>query len=220
MSKEWAWSYSRKKNYDTCPKRHYEVDVAKNYKDETEQLKWGNTVHEALAKACAGLGPLPDTMAAYQKWVDVVRQRPRQQLATELKFAITRQFEKTDWFASNVWLRTIVDLLTINGDTAAAIDWKTGKVQHDSIQLMLVATCVFAHYPEVNTVNTRFIWLKDGVTTREVFHRATIMKEWTQLIPQLNAWQDAAKRMDYPARPSYLCRKHCPVVSCEHNGRR
>lgn len=213
MAKEWAWSYSRKKNYDTCPKRHYEIDVAKSFRDETEALKWGNEVHEALANACSSGAPLPDTMTEYQRWVDVVKQSPGQ-LYVEQKYAITRQFQKTDWFANNVWYRGVCDLLTVNGNTAVALDWKTGKVQHDSIQLMLMASCIFVHHPEVDTVKTRFIWLKDDCTTREEFTRATIAREWTVLLPELAAWEHAAKTLTYPPKPGKLCRKWCPVSSC------
>ncbi len=34
--KEWSWSYSKLKNYEVCPKRHYEVDVLKNYDDSVD----------------------------------------------------------------------------------------------------------------------------------------------------------------------------------------
>ena len=48
--KPFAWSYSRLKNFEVCPKRHYEIDIAKNIKEEeSEALLWGNTVHRSCA---------------------------------------------------------------------------------------------------------------------------------------------------------------------------
>ena len=70
MKKAFAWSYSRMKNFAVCPKRHYEIDIAKNYKDDSaEALLWGNAVHEALAERCGPKRtPLPEGMAPYEPW--------------------------------------------------------------------------------------------------------------------------------------------------------
>lgn len=219
MAKEWAWSYSKKKNYDTCPKRHYEVDILKNYTETSEQLTWGNEVHDALAAACSGKAPLPPTLKMYQKWVDVVKESPGE-LLVEQKFAITRDFKATAYFAPNVWYRGICDLLMLNGDTATAIDWKTGKIKHDSIQLMLMATCIFIHHPQIKTVKTRFIWLPDDCSTPETWSRDTFLKEWVSLLPELEAMETATKAINFPPKPSPLCRKWCPVITCQHNGKR
>lgn len=234
MAKEWSWSYSKKKNRDTCPKRHYEVDIAKNFTDTSKQLLWGNEVHRALAAAVlhargipsVGSGrdkvtaaPLPETMKDYQKWVDLIA-TDTGQVYVERKYAITRKFEKADWFDDTVWYRGICDLLSITGDTATALDWKTGgKVQHDSIQLMLMATCIFVHHPEVQKVKTRFMWLQHECSTPDVFLRATIMKDWTTLLPEINQMEQDAKAMHYPPKPGYLCRRYCPVTSCPHHGK-
>jgi len=51
--KPFAWSYSKLKNFEVCPKRHYNVDVIKSFKEEEgEALVWGNMVHKALADRC------------------------------------------------------------------------------------------------------------------------------------------------------------------------
>jgi hypothetical protein len=233
MAKEWNWSYSKKKNYDVCPKRHYEVDIAKHFQEDSEQLTWGNEVHKSLAAAAlhaksirhSGSGrdmvqaaALPETMASYQRWIDLIKNAPGT-LLVERKYAITKDFQATSWFADNVWYRGICDLLMVNGSVATAIDWKTGKVAHDSIQLMLMATCIFIHHPEINTVKTRFIWLKEDCTTPEVFHRSEIMKEWTPILPQIEAMKVASLKMDFPPKPNNYCRRYCPVTSCPFHGK-
>ena len=218
MAKEWAWSYSKKKNFDTCPKRHYEIDILRNFHEESDQLKWGNEVHEALSFACQGKAPLPKSMQDYQRWVDMVRAAPGK-LDVEEKFAITRDFQPTAYFANTVWFRGICDVRKTFNDTCTALDWKTGKVKHDSIQLMLMATCIFVHHPEINTVKTRFVWLQEDCTTPEVFHRHTVMNEWTRLLPEIKAMEDASRTLTYPPKPSGLCRKHCVVTSCPFHGK-
>lgn len=218
MAKEWAWSYSKKKNFETCPKRHYEIDLQKNFTESSDQLTWGNEVHDTLAQACLGKVALPVSMQDYQKWVDVVRAAPGE-LKVEEKYAITRDFQKTAYFANNVWYRGICDVLKLHGDTATALDWKTGAVKHNSEQLMLMATCIFIHYPQIKTVKTRFVWLQEDCTTPEIWQRGTVMNEWTPLIPQVNAMEQASKTLTYPPKPSGLCRKYCPVTSCAFHGK-
>lgn len=218
MAKEWSWSFSKKKNFDTCPKRHYETDILKNYTESSEALTQGNEVHDALARACSGKAPLPEPMGYLQKWVDVVRTSPGD-LKVEEKYAITRDFQKTAYFAPNVWYRGICDTLKLHNTTATALDWKTGKVTHNSVQLMLMATCIFVHYPQIETVKTRFVWLQDDCTTREVWQRSTIMREWTSLLPEIKAMEDASKTLTYPPKPGKLCRSWCPVSSCPFFGK-
>lgn len=236
MAKEWSWSFSKKKNYDTCPKRHYEVDVLRNFTEDSEQLTWGNEVHKALAGGIlyasgiprSGSGrdmieakPLPQTMASYGHWVEEMADAPDKpgKVHVEQKFAITRDFQPTTYFAPNVWYRGVCDAMRVCDDTVLARDWKTGKVKHDSIQLMLMATCIFIHRPEIKRIKTEFIWLKEDCATPEVWSRSTIMKEWVSLIPQINAMEKAAQTLTYPPKPGKLCRAWCPVTSCPFHGK-
>jgi hypothetical protein len=221
MAKAWAWSYSKYKAFDSCPKRHYEVDIAKNFQDSTEQLVWGNEVHEAIQHATEGKAPLPDSMKDYQRWVDQMK-NGEGTLYVEQQYAITKDFQPTQWFAHNVWLRGICDALRVSpsGKTALAWDYKTGAVRHDSRQLMLMAQCIFVHHPTVQRIKTEFIWLKDDCTTPEVFDRGTIAREWPAVLPLVKRMEEASKTLDYPPKPCGLCARYCPVLSCSFHGKR
>lgn len=217
--KEWSWSYSKLKNYETCPKRHYEIDLLKSVKEEeSESLMWGNSVHSSMAKACTGAEPLPATMKDYQRWVDLVREGPGQ-LLVEQKYAITRQFGPTTFFGRDAWYRGIGDVVRIHGPVALVLDWKTGKVLEDSVQLMLMAQCIFSHYPSVQRVRSEFIWLKEDCSTPEVFTRQELAVAWRDLLPRVGALETAGKTLTYPPKPSGLCKKYCPVTSCPFFGK-
>lgn len=218
--KEWAWSYSKLKNFNTCPKKMYEVDICKNYTDTGEGMVWGNEVHDGLAKACMGKVPLPATMTQWQPWVDKVRAGPGE-LLVEQKFALTRQFQPTAYFSkkNDVWFRGIGDVVRIDGPVALVLDWKTGKVLDDPPQLMLMAQCIFAQYPNVMRVRSEFVWLKEATTTPEVFTRQDVANQWKDLLPQVNAMEQAHITKTYPPKPSGLCKKHCPVQSCPFHGK-
>ena len=237
MSKEWAWSYSKYKNYDTCPKRHYEIDLAHNFTESSDQLIWGNEVHNALAHACTGKAPLPDSMKDYQPWVTEMQtgvfanvnepwakwlSAPGSSLDVELKLAITKDFQPTQWFANNVWFRGICDGIRFDPTRTVALarDWKTGKILHDSRQLFLMTQCLFAHYPTLKRVRTEFVWLKDDCTTPETFDRATMARQWPPILAQVQQMHHAAVTMTYPPKPGKLCARYCPVVSCPYHGKR
>jgi hypothetical protein len=221
MAKQFAWSYSRYKAFSNCPKRHLEVDILKNFTEESEQLKWGTEVHEALAAAVKNGTPLPSSMQDYQKWVDDIS-GGEGKLLVEQQYAITRDFQPTAWFANNVWFRGICDVLRISpsGRTALARDYKTGKVLHDSRQLMLMAQCLFIHHKTLQRISTQFIWLKEGCVSTEVFNRDSIMREWTPLLPQVKVMEEASKTLNYPPKPCGLCARYCPVISCSFHGKR
>lgn len=239
MGKQFAWSYSKWKNYDLCPRRHNEIDILKHYKEESEQLIWGNQVHAALASAllynarlpASGNGkdrvapaPLPDDMKDYQKWIDRYADPELGgelcgELYVERKYAVTKDFKPTEWFGNSVWLRGVCDLLILDSTVAVAVDWKTGKLLHDSRQLMIMAQCIFAHHPEVKRIRTEFVWLKEDCTTVETFNRDSIYQEWPPVLDVVNQMQHAAEEGNYPPKRNKLCRQWCPVTSCEYHGK-
>lgn len=220
--KEWSWSFSKYKNYLVCPKRMYEVDILKNYSDGGgEALTWGNNVHAALAAALKTGRDLPIEMAAYQYWVDRVR-RGSGTLLVEQKYAITRQFQKTTYFAPDVWYRGIGDVVRIAGTMALVLDWKTGKIVSDDlsgIQLMLMAQCLFSHYPNLQHVRSSYVWLKEECETPELLSRQEVADQWVDLLPQVQAMENASKTLTYPPKPGNLCKNWCPVTSCPFHGK-
>lgn len=224
MAKAWSWSFSKLKNYEECPKRHYEVDIAKSVKEkENDALLWGNEVHDGM-KTALTVAPhkLPDSMASYQYWIERVLAGPGK-LFVEQKYAIDKDFNKTSWFADNAWYRSIADAVRIFDQVGLALDWKTGKFKPDNYrpQLMMLAMTLFAHFPELQVVRTEIVWLQEeNCTTSETFTRAALNKEWAQLGMRVARLETAAKTMTYPPMPGRLCAKYCPVTSCPFHGKK
>lgn len=217
-SKPFTWSYSRLKNFESCPKRHYHVDILKDVKEEeSESLMWGNEVHKALAERLSKNKPLPPAMSGYEGWCEKILSTPGD-ILVEQKLAITAEFGPCGFFDKNVWFRAVGDVIKIDGPVALIADWKTGKILEDSQQLALSAACVFAHYPQVRRVRSEFIWLRDGATTRADFNRDAMVDTWKSLWPRIAALEHAHKTTSYPAKPGPLCRRYCPVSTCPHFG--
>ena len=221
-----TWSFSKLKNFQTCPKRHYEVDLAKNFIESSENLTWGNTVHDALAKACTGAAPLPATMSEYQKWVNTALKAKAAgwEVRTEQKYALTRDLLPCPYFDKDrskplVWYRGIGDILLLLPPFAMIWDWKTGKPNTDSNQLMLMAQCVMSHHLDINVVDTAFIWLQHQCSSEERYTREQLRDEWVGLLPRVGAMEEAARTQSYPPKPNRFCGRWCPVTSCPHHGK-
>jgi hypothetical protein len=217
--KAFSWSYSKLKNYETCPKRHWHLDIAKDIKDEeSEHIAYGNAVHKALAERVGDKQtPLPEPYKHLEPSAARILNTPGQ-VYVEQQLAITEGLSKTEWFGKDAWYRGIADVIKIVGPVALVIDWKTGKILEDGVQLALMAQCVFSHYPEIQKIRTEFVWLKEDATTRADFSREDMVKVWAGVLPRVTVLRQAYDSVTYPPKPGNLCRKWCPVTSCPHQG--
>jgi PD-(D/E)XK nuclease superfamily len=214
MTKPFSWSYSKLKNFNTCPFKYLKVDVQKAYREDTAQLDYGNKVHGALSQALVSGKPLPDEFDVWQHWVTGIRSLPGE-LMVEQKYAITREFQPCEYFGPKVWYRGIADAVKIDGHNVGIFDWKTGKVRPDSVQLMLMTACVFAFHPELEQARTSFIWLNDNEITSSDFTRQDIRNAWPAVLEQVSELEAATERMLFPPKPGGLCINYCPVSVCE-----
>ena len=218
--KPFTWSYSRLKNFEVCPKRHYEIDIAKSYKEgDSEQLLWGNAVHDALAKRCGkDQKPLPQGMEAYEPWAQKVLAGGGD-IYVEQNLAISEQFTSTGYFEDNTWFRAKGDLIKIIGDIALVVDWKTGKILEDSVQLALSAACIFAKFPHLKAIRASFVWLKEDAESSETFYPSDMPGMWRGLWPRIEALKAAHEHQNYPPIPCRMCRAWCAVKACPNNGK-
>jgi hypothetical protein len=155
--------------------------------------------------------PLPEGMEQWEGFAKKICAMPGEKLAEE-KMALDKSFQPTDW--DNAWTRGIADMLIVHGNKAATLDYKTGK-RKLTHQLMLYAAYTFAYYPEVETVTTGFVWLRDKKIDRETFTRADIPTIWGTFLPKVRKLEAAYEKDKWMARPSGLCNGWCPVKSCE-----
>jgi hypothetical protein len=234
--KPFSWSYSRLKNFEACPKKHWHVDIAKDAKEEeSEQLTYGNAVHKAAAKRLKDKTPLPPGMSQIlEPWCERIEQGTADgcTILVEQQLAIAADFGPCGWFEKGeraAWYRGVADVIKlvwppmgsgpgVAPSVALAVDWKTGKIIEDSVQLALMAQCVFAHYPTIQKIRTEFVWLKEDATTRADFARADMPGLWRSILPRVEVMKAAHESMNYPPKPGGLCKRWCPVTQCPHCG--
>jgi CRISPR/Cas system-associated exonuclease Cas4 (RecB family) len=208
------WTYSHLDQFETCPRRFHEVKIAKKFTEPpSEHIKWGNEVHAAFEKRVLDGYPLPDGMKQWEAIATKLASLPGEKYV-EKKMAIDKAFKPSDYWQS--WSRGQPDLLVVSKQKAAVLDYKTGK-RKPTEQLDLYALYVFAHFPEVDSVDTAFVWLKDKKIDRKTITRAEVPMTWQAFLPRVAKLESAYERESWPARPSGLCKGWCPVASCEHH---
>jgi RecB family exonuclease len=150
--------------------------------------------------------------ATLVKWagvVDKILARPGQKFF-EHQMAVNKQLQPVDWFDKDVWIRSIADVLVVDGDTAYCLDYKTGKVKDNPTQLQLFAAMVMWHFPQVQTVKTSFIWLRFDETTNAKYERRFLDALWRALEPRFTKVQEVVDLGVFDTKPSGLC-PWCPA---------
>ncbi len=127
----------------------------------------------------------------------------------EFEMAIKRDKSVCGWSDEGVWIRSIADVLVVDGKKATVVDWKTGKKKDDPTQLMLFALMTFIHFPEVEEVTTGYVWLKSGQITDAKYTRRMVDGLWRAIEPRFDRLQEAVDLGVFKTRPSGLC-PWCP----------
>lgn len=221
MSKSPSWSFSSIKNFQNCPKQYYHLKVLKEHPmEETEAILYGNRFHKAAEDYIRDGIELPKEFSRCKGALDKLNAMSGVKHC-ELKFALTEDLEPCSFKSKDAWWRGIADLLIIDGDRAFVIDYKTGASAKyaDSGQLELMAMAVFKHHPEVKTVNAGLLFVVARAFPRESYKAEDQDKLWVKWLTEYGRLRSAYDNNIWNPRPSGLCKKHCPVIECAHNGR-
>jgi hypothetical protein len=227
-SKPFTWSYSRLRDYRICPKKFNETILLKKHPEpKTPELEAGDRLHAAFTRRVEQGLPMPTGYKEFNDWGDEAAsiKMPGQVNLCEKEVALTRGLKPTGYYANDVWLRVKIDLLKLypQGNAtslAQVIDYKTGKYKDDIIQLAIYAQAVFSLFPEIVGVRCEYWWTQLHDKSHELFKREDMKELWGELLPELTRMEQAQKDNNFPATKNGLCKEYCPVVTCEHNGRR
>lgn len=214
------WSHSLLEAFVNCGRAFYEIKVAKRIKEQKgEEAKWGDWVHKQFQERLSDGVVLHPDLEDHEPFMAFLQAKPGT-TTTEQKFALDRKLRPCEFFARDVWFRGIIDYKKVHGEYALVVDYKTGKVHSKFRQLKLFALYVFYEHPEVNLVNAQYYWTTTKETTKRVYGRKDIPALWGDVMPDLKQYVEAFRTETWQPRQSGLCKKHCPVLSCEFNGRR
>ncbi|MDR3427790.1 PD-(D/E)XK nuclease family protein [Silvimonas sp.] len=213
------WSPTGLDTFVNCPFQYHGKYVTKEFKEDennkSEEQKWGIWVHKQFEDRLAVRAPLHDTLKAHEPFMQELENMPGV-LNTEQKAALDKNLRPCHFFDRGVWMRQVIDVTIVNGETARMVDYKTGKPHKKFKQLMLNALYTFILYPSVQTIQCDYYWTKDMVTTGESYQRDEIDKLWGYFVGDLKQYRDAFKTDTWQMRPSGLCRGWCPRTDCQH----
>jgi RecB family exonuclease len=216
VTKPFAWSYSALEQFENCPKQYYHLRVLKDIKEEkSEHMTYGNEVHLALFERVVNGKPLPLRFRHLEAMADKLANTSGEKHG-ELRLALSADFEPREFFDSDVFVRSIIDLLVIRKRRAIILDYKTGKMKDDFTQLKLSAAVLSKFMPELETFDVGYVWLKDRKITQVTLKLDDFSALWADLLSRVRGIQAALSTTSFQARPSPLC-KWCPVASCPHH---
>jgi len=219
-TKVWPWSYSKIKAFEQCPKQFYHDKILKEVPfKETEATLYGTAFHTAAEDYIGKDVPLPGKFSFAQKMLDSLKNKQGDKLC-ELKLGITEDLEPCGFFDPNVWFRGVADLIILDGDLAWVIDYKTGKSSKyaDKGQLELMAMSVFKHYPQIKTVRAGLVFVVSNDLVKDTYTEYDKPKLWEKWLAKYKQMETAAEEDMWNAKPNGLCRRHCPIIECVHNG--
>ena len=191
---------------------------------------YGVQVHKLMEKHVKDGAAFPPDFSWLKEFVPV--RQPEQTHFAEMPLALRADGTVCGFWDKDCWFRGKADFLSLTPSSADApavailLDWKTGKPLDDSVQLELSALCLFAHHPDVQAVQTMFVWLKEctGVWAHDFdcrtdlrVSRAQIPDLWAKIMPRAAELEQRHREMDFPPKPGRSC-KWCPVQSCPFNG--
>jgi hypothetical protein len=218
-----AWSFSSLKKFKTCPRQYAEVKVFRNFVEPpfTEATLYGTSFHEAAETYVRDGTPLPEVFGYVKPHLDALRNIPGTKLC-EHKMGLTKDLHPCAFDAPDVWCRGVVDLLIVNEDKGSArvVDYKTNRSAKyaDTAQLELMALLVFKHFPSVRRVKGGLLFV---VANHFKPAEYTVEREkvyWRQWMQDIQRLETAIRTNVWNPNPSGLCRRHCVVTTCPHNG--
>ena len=220
MSKAGAWSFSKIKAFENCPLQFYHVTVLNEFPfKDTEATLYGKAFHTACEEFIRDGKALPEAFAYVKPTLERLAAMPGEKHC-ELKMGLTADLEPCDFFAKNVWFRGIADLIIVDGETARYVDYKTGKSSRyaEKGQLQLMALAIFKHFPQVKKVKGALLFTIANDMVKQDYSVVDEGALWSPWLQKYAALEKAYETGVWNPRPSGLCRKHCPVTQCPHNG--
>jgi hypothetical protein len=214
------WSYSRIKTFEQCPKQFYHLKIAKDYaEEESSAMLYGTELHSVAEEYMRNNEDIPNKFKFMKPVLDSLKKKHGMKYC-EIKMGLTEDLKPCKFSAKEVWWRGIADLVIINGKKAWVIDYKSGKSAKyaDKGQLELMALAVFSYLPKVETINAGLLFVVCKQLIKQVYTRSGSTELWNKWISNYKKMENAYNKNVWNARPSGLCRRHCPVIECIHNG--
>jgi hypothetical protein len=196
------------------------MKIAKDYSESTTNaMLYGTAFHTAAEEYVRDNELLPAKFSYAQGALDSLQAKRGEKLC-EVKMGLTQALAPCDFSAKDVWWRGIADLVILDSDIAWVVDYKTGRNTRyaDKGQLELMALAVFAHFPSVDTIRAGLLFVVSRELIKDTYTRDMMPVLWDKWLGSYKRMETAHDNSVWNAHPSGLCKRHCAVLECVHNG--
>jgi len=213
-------TFSKLDNFETCPRQYHARYVAKSVAFvPSEESKYGDRFHEAMEQRICFGGCLPEEFRDYEDVAATIDSEFVGDRYCEIGLAVDKDFRPCVYNDPNFYIRGVIDYLVVDGIHGRAFDWKTGKVKRTD-QITLMALLALANFPQLQYVRGAFVFFRYNDVIKEVVLRRQVDELWNNFKRRFEAVESAIANDKFIPKPSGLCRKWCPVTSCEFNGQK
>lgn len=204
-----SWSASAFNLYKSCAAKFKYKNLDKLPEEPNPAFAKGLEVHTLSENYLKGkIKTLPKELSKLKAEYAIMVKSKAQ---AEASWCFDKNWEPTDWFGKNAWLRIKVDILifTSSTNTLTIIDIKTGKPGADyKDQVELYALGGFLYYDGVEFIETKLMYVDTGIVIGGKTDPNSFYKK--EQLPALKAkWQNRVVPMfsdiTFTPNPSYLC---------------
>lgn len=196
-----AWSPSRTKTWEICPAK-LRFPMEGHQEPKSPPLLRGTEVHaEGEQYLNEQLDAVPTSYRYFEQELRGLRAVKAQ---PEVNLAFDKHWKRTDWLASDCWVRMRLDALVLK-KSARVVDFKTGRAGRvsDEEQVDLYAVGVFCAWPKIRLVKGELWYVDSG----DLFEMEYARKDMVQLREQ---WEARAAPMlkdrKLEAKPGPACK--------------
>lgn len=122
-----------------------------------------------------------------------------------------------DYNDPDAWVRGKIDYSYFEGVKLTIVDWKSGKSKVDSEyfkndQMIMYAVWAFTKYPEIEELDTSFVYVEHNNERKETFYRANLKEYVKKLFIDTKACENGER---YPKTVGPLC-DYCDFKTYGH----
>lgn len=216
------WAYSSMKTFQTCGRMYHHKYVLKDVSDPPgPEAQYGTAVHKAFEEYLRHGTPFPPEYAKFFPQAAAVKGWSGE-FYVERKMALDADLNPCDFFDPNYFVRGVVDVAVVRGRVGNVLDWKTGKSAKyaDLKQLELMSLLLFKHHPELEVTKCGLVFLVPDKIVKATYTRDREKEAWQNWMYEVHRIAQAKERNNWGPSPNGLCKKNCPVLSCEYNEKR
>ena len=81
-----------------------------------------------------------------------------------------------------------------------------------------MALAIFAHFPSVDRIRAGLLFVVSRDLIKDTYSRDMMPVLWDKWLSKYKRMETAYGSATWNAHPSGLCKRHCAVLECVHNG--